>query len=203
MPSSRITLQYMSLLTGRGIVPSYDVRMTGTGISLPHDLLLDYLYGVAIYKFWGRMDGTMDQQRYKSILVTSSEPFDDGDVYEDDLGNESNDGSEYEPSQKISLSELPARQHYSDQMLRAMDDVMYLGMLMKGRTPETVVMDKQKQEEKAELQAREAGVLKVKKWRSAQGSNIPVVSASSILPHSELPHGELRHGELCSCIHCQ
>lgn len=206
MPSSRITQQYMILPTGdRMVLLGYDVRMTGTGISPPHDLLLDYLYGVAVYKRWGRMHETMEKHadRYKAILVANPEPFDDGHGYEDDLGNTSNDGSKYEPSQPFSLSDLPPRHYikksnYSDQMLRAMDHVMYLGMLMKKRTPETVVIDKQKQEEKADLRAQEASVLKVEEWRSAQGSNVPAASTSLILPHSELPHSEL-----CSCIHCQ
>jgi hypothetical protein len=52
----------------------------------------------------------------------------------------------------------------SDEMLRAMDEVLAISMLLKGTTPELMAAERQRQEEADELRAMEAGRVKVQQW---------------------------------------
>jgi hypothetical protein len=50
----------------------------------------------------------------------------------------------------------------SAEMLRAMDDILALSMLLKGTTPDMITAERQRQEDKEELRAREASQVKVR-----------------------------------------
>ena len=53
MPPGRITLQHLKPDTSNDPIQQRDARITGTGISLPPNVLLDFMYGVAAYWRWG------------------------------------------------------------------------------------------------------------------------------------------------------
>ena len=164
MPPSRITLHHLKPDTSRVITPQYDMSITGTGISPPSTIILDFMYGVAAYQYWGSghdIEEVMQRrftEYYKSIpippasLPSSDNPEPDG----------LNDDDEYELNRRSS-----GRNHssnMSDGMLHAMDNILALSMLLKGTTPELMAAERQRQEEAEELRAKEASQVKVEQW---------------------------------------
>jgi hypothetical protein len=49
MPPSHITLHHLEPHTSHVPIPQCDMRITGTGISPPSTVVLDFMYGVAAY----------------------------------------------------------------------------------------------------------------------------------------------------------
>ena len=165
VPPSRVTLQNMKSPTGRHPVPAYDARMTGTGIKPPPSILLDFMYGVAAYRLWcggGGIDEVMRKRfadRYQSIpppVPELSDGSDDGSDHEDP-----HDG-DYEPNGRRRGKHH--RSNMSDEMLRAMDNMLALSMFMKGTTPQAMAAERQRREEEEELRAQEASRAKAELW---------------------------------------
>jgi hypothetical protein len=166
MPPSRITLHHLEPQTSRVPIPQYDARITGTGISPPSTVILDFTYGVAAYRRWGGGQEIKEvmQQRfagcYKSIPIPPASPHSsDGD-------------SSSEPDDPDDDDYIPNRQprgrnhsvNMSDEMFRAMENVLALSMLLKGTTPELMATERQRREEAEELRASEASRVKVQQW---------------------------------------
>jgi len=71
-PSNRLTLQHLKPDTSLFPIPHVDARITGISTSLPANVLLDFVYGIAAYKQWGQkeMGDTLKDHfitRYQSI----------------------------------------------------------------------------------------------------------------------------------------
>lgn len=159
MPPSRLTLQHMTPDITFDPIQQRDACITGTGISLPPNVLLDFVYGVAAYKHWGQQmigdelkDSGLDC--YQSISATS-EP-----QVASDRPLESDDDDDNKQQEGKSLR--------SDEMLQAMDDLLRLSMLIEGITPEMKAAQRKKQEEAAMLYAKEDSQRKVQQWRNDQ-----------------------------------
>jgi hypothetical protein len=56
------------------------------------------------------------------------------------------------------------RSHMSDGMLDAMDNVLMLSMLLKGRTPQSIAAERQRREEEEELIVQKGGQVKAQQW---------------------------------------
>lgn len=150
--------------------------MAGTSISPPSTLVLDYMYGITAYHCWGSGQETKEvmhkhfTDHYKSIpMPPASLPSSDRDSSPetDDL----NDNTDRHPQgRKHSLK-------MSHEMLKAMDDVLMISMLIKGRTPEMIASERQKQQEVEELHAEEAGRVKVQQWMQSLPC-VPLTSGS-------------------------
>ncbi|KAF8345348.1 hypothetical protein F5887DRAFT_1191862 [Amanita rubescens] len=165
MPSSRITLHHLEPDLSHNPMPQRDAWMTGTGISPPSTVTLDYMYGVAAYQRWGTgqdINEVMQQRfadRYKSIPIPAASPY-SSDGYSSSEPDDPDD--DYTPNRQPR-----GRNHstkMSDGMLRAMDNVLALSMLIKGTTPEFMAAERQRREEAEELRAKEAGRVKVQQW---------------------------------------
>ena len=165
MPSSRITLQHLTPEVGYWPLPQCDARIAGTGLSPPPSILLDFMYGVAAFRCWGAGQdineemGNWFTKHYQSIPIPPpGEVSSDDDNIQD--SDDLNDG-DYEPD-----GQRRRRNHRSqDEMLRAMDYVLALSMFAKGTTPQLMAAERQRQEQEAELRAKEASRVKVRQWK--------------------------------------
>jgi len=153
--------------TSRLPLLQYDAHIAGTGILPPSTIVLDFIYGVAAYRCWGSghdIKEVMEDhvtKHYKSIPIPpASLPSSDGDS-SPESHNDDNDNKSYKlrrPTRRNRTSTM------SDGMLRAMDDILMLSMLLKGRTPELMATERQRQEEEDELRVKEASQVKVQQW---------------------------------------
>src|ERR1700749_227512 len=107
MPSSRITLHHLKPDDSRVPVPQNDACIAGTGISPPSTIVLDFMYGVAVYRRWGSghdIKQVMQHrftEHYKSIpILPASLPSsdDDSSPESDDLND---DNDEYKPNRRL------------------------------------------------------------------------------------------------------
>lgn len=156
MPPNRLTLQHLTPDTTFDPIQQRDARITGTGISLPPNVLLDFVYGVAAYKHWGQQeigDELKDSDCYQSTSA-ASEPqvASDHPLEFDDDENKQQGGKSLR----------------SDEMLQAMDDLLRLSMVIKGITPEMKAAQRKEQEEAAVLHAKEDSQRKVQQWHNDQ-----------------------------------
>ncbi|KAK2464149.1 hypothetical protein APHAL10511_003842 [Amanita phalloides] len=175
MPPSRITLHHLVLNTKtRSPVLQWDARINGTGISPPSTIILDFMYGVAAYRHWGigqDINEVMQHhftEHYNSIPIPPASPHssDDDSSPESD---EDDDDDECIPNRRPR-----GRNHssnMSDEMLRAMDNVLMLSMLLKGTTPELMATERQRREEVEELHMQEASRVKVQQWMQSSPDN--------------------------------
>jgi hypothetical protein len=167
MPPSRITLHHLEPDTSLDPILQRDARIAGTGISPPSTIILDFTYGVAAYRRWGSGQAIKEvmqhrfDERYESIPIPPASPHsidDDSSPESDDL----DDDDECIPNRRPRGRNHSSKR--SDEMFRAMDDVLLLSMLVKGTTPELVAAERQKREEAEELRAQEASRAKVQEW---------------------------------------
>lgn len=182
MPPSRITLHHLKPDTSRVPTPQYDMCITGTGISPPSTIILDFMYGVAAYQHWGSghdIEEVMQRrftEYYKSIPIPpASLPSSDNDSSPESDGL--NDDDEYKLNRRSS-----GRNHssnMSDGMLHAMDNILALSMLLKGTTPELMAAERQRQEEAEELRAKEASQVKVEQWMQSSQCVLSYLQAIS------------------------
>lgn len=158
----RITMQHLLPPIGRMHLPDFDTIFSGTRVSLPPSILLDYMYGAAAYKHWGAGKCIVEimQNRfsahYKSIPMPPPSPTSSSSS---SPGDDSGDG-DFEPR--------PRRRHYksgmSTEMLQAMDGIHQLSMWVKGTTPEAMAAERQRREEDEELRVQKAGQVKALEW---------------------------------------
>jgi hypothetical protein len=142
-------MQHLKLSSDIFPIPQLDARISGTGISPPPNLLLDFMYGVAAYRRWGGGQDISEvmqhryTEHYKSIPIPPPSPS-------------SSDGDS-SPGQRM-----------SNGLLDAMDNVLMLSMLLKGRTPQSMAAERQRREEEEELHTQKAGQAKARQWIQAQ-----------------------------------
>lgn len=146
MPTNRITLHHLEPDTSLCPVPQLDAHISQAAISPPSPLILDFMYGIAVFQQWGKGQDIQNiiqqhfNERYKSISIPPASPH-----------------SSHSPK-------------WSDGMLQAMDDVLALSMFFKGVTPESKARERQRQEEAAEERAKEASRVKVQEWMQSSSS---------------------------------
>lgn len=165
MPSNCITLHHLKPDTARDPVPQNDARMIGRASdrSPPSTLILDFMYGVAAYRCWGSGQDikevmlTRFAESYESIPIPPTPPH----ASENDSASEPDDPNDdnYIPPRGRNHSSKA-----SNEMLRAMDNVLALSMSLKGTTPESIAAERERQEEAEELRAKEASQVKVQQW---------------------------------------
>ncbi|KAK0187159.1 hypothetical protein F5146DRAFT_1123922 [Armillaria mellea] len=140
IPTSCITLQHIQPPQGLDQVAQHDTRITGSSNPPISAIILDFVYGISMFKCWSRGP---------NVEKMMWEHFED--VYK-------------------SIPPLPRkhRRHHMDQtsdsMLHAMDTVLALLMYVKGNTWESLAAEHERCMEEAELRAQEAGSTKVKQW---------------------------------------
>ena len=189
MPTERLTMQYLVLPRTRDITYAYDALMMGTGNSPPSAVILDFMYGAAAYKCWhsgAAIDQVMKERyedKYRNIPTLISEPSDDRG--EEDAESDPQD-KDHRPS-----GSKQRKEHYSEGLLRAMDDVLALSMFIKGNTRESLAAERQKREELAEARAQEAGRLKAQQWVNATWPS--VCSLSPYFPNYKTEHQSQGH----------
>jgi hypothetical protein len=182
VPSSRLTLHFLKPETSRSRTPQYDAHITepGTGIPRPSALILDFVYGVAVYRQWG--SGVEDirqvldarfSDHFKSIppLVTPLPNYDPSaspdDPKDADYVPEDNGSSELDD--RTNGDQQRGRKHELN-MSDAMDTVLALSMLLKGTSPEQMAAERRRREESEELRAKEASRVKVEEWMQNSSS---------------------------------
>ena len=169
VPPSRITLHHLAPITSYDPILQRDARIAGTGNFTPPSILLDFVYGVAAYRRWGsgkEIEKVVQQrfaEHYKLIPIPPrSPPSSDGDNSPEPDDHNDHD---YEPG-RLSRGRKQ-RQHMSDGMLQAMDDMLILSMLVRGTNPELMAAERHKREEMEELLAQNASQAKVQEWRES------------------------------------
>ncbi|EDR02529.1 uncharacterized protein LACBIDRAFT_332334 [Laccaria bicolor S238N-H82] len=158
MPPRRITLQHFRIVN-RAAIPQYDACITGTGTSPLSTIILDYMYGVAGYRRWGigqKIKELMERRFTESYASIPIPPTPPSPRTKDDSDMESDDSKKKQKRRRHS--------DMSPEMLQAMDDILALSMLMKGRTPKSMAAEAQRQEKVEELRAKEASKVKVQQW---------------------------------------
>jgi hypothetical protein len=189
VPSSRLTVHFLKLETSRSRIPQYDACITepGTGIPRPSMLILDFVYGAAVYQQWGS-DGedirqvldTHFSEHFKSIppLVTPLPNYDpypepddskDADYVPEDNGPSEHDGRTDGDYILIPNTEERGRKRELN-MSDAMDTVLALSMLLKGTRPEQMAAERRRREEAEELRAKEASRVRVEEWMQNSSS---------------------------------
>lgn len=139
---------------------SVDALFQGTP---PSAVILDYMYGVATYKFWGSSlgHGVMEKyynEHYAQIPVPHRPSSD----------HQSNSSfNDLDNSNKPS-STSPKQRHYRSKMGKTMgntmDELNLVLMHLQGTTPEEVASRKEKEIEEEEKKAQEASQSKVMDW---------------------------------------
>jgi hypothetical protein len=143
MPPIRITLQNLKpeLHTIGYPLHQHDAPIAGTGVSPPPEVLLDFMYGVAAYRRWGSGHDISEVMQHRSTECHKSIPIPPASPVSSDgvSSPESHDSNDdYGPVRR-----RRGRNHMSDGMLRAMDNVLILSMLVKGTTPELMAAERQ------------------------------------------------------------
>ena len=146
MPPGRITLQHLKPDTSNHPIPQCDARIAGTGISLPPNVLLDFMYGAAAYRRWGGGSGDevrrVMQQRFDNRYESNSIPtLSTAHPSGDDESSPESRGSDddYDPDQ-----ERNDKSDMLDGMLSAMDSILMLSKLLKRTTPQSRTLERQK-----------------------------------------------------------
>ncbi|KAH9172939.1 hypothetical protein EDB89DRAFT_821689 [Lactarius sanguifluus] len=142
-----------------------DAFFNGTDPSLPppHDIVLDYMYGVAAYERWKSTADIHDvmksyhEEHYANIPGLSRKPPSDGG---DDAP---------EPDDPRDTDYNPRKRHYpstsrGDVMGEAIDNLNLVLMFINGTTPEEVAERMEKRMEEEERVAQERGRDKVTEW---------------------------------------
>jgi len=194
MPSDRITLQHLEPPSSVSIQPRdalfRDTRQPRDGNAPPAALLLDFMYGAAVYKRWGNgseMKHVIHDQfvdKYQSIPILQkpvdpSSGEDSGSECSDPTdGNYVDPGFTFRSDRTQSRSEPhdpnyidPGLEFQSnrawrprDSMIKAMDDMNLVMMRMSGITPEARAAQWQKEEEEKQLKDEEFSQAKVLEW---------------------------------------
>ncbi|KAI9453975.1 hypothetical protein BJY52DRAFT_1286604 [Lactarius psammicola] len=147
----------------------------GTESSLPPVIILDYLYGVAAYKQWGRQQGNAQplmekyhREHYADIPEPPPAPPSDNGVDAPDPDDPRDLG--YSPS----TSRRTRRSHRStrrgDVMAQAMDELNLVLMNLSRTTPQEVAKRREERMEEEERVAQEKGRSKVMEWMKHTGA---------------------------------
>jgi hypothetical protein len=152
----------------------------GTGNSLPPDIILDYMYGVAAYKRWRsgqdgpEVHGAMEIYRvahYVDIPIPPRPRSDDEDEDDHPSSEEKDDHKDpsYNPNDgSAAATSLQRRRYQSERggevMARAMDELNTVLMSICGTTPQEAAERSEKRVGEEELKAREVGRSKVMQW---------------------------------------
>ncbi|KAF8127061.1 hypothetical protein EV363DRAFT_1401491 [Boletus edulis] len=157
MPGNRATLQYMVPITGLDTVPPRDVQVDWRDeVHPPPSILLDFMYGAAVIGRW-KCDGLRDileqqfQDHFRKVLAEEpkrSAPEDDEPEVEPDE-DELKD-SEWNPS--MGKKETTRKNGLLE---AAMDDILMLSMLLKGKTPQSKAAEWERQRKEEELRSQE------------------------------------------------
>ncbi|KAH9031358.1 hypothetical protein EDB85DRAFT_2089810 [Lactarius pseudohatsudake] len=147
-------------------VAHIDALFNGPDRSLlprPHDIVLDYMYGVAAYKRWKSTAGIHDvmksyyEAHYANIRPLPrklpSDGSDDAPEPDDPRGTDYNPRKRHHPSTSR-----------GDVMGEAIDDLNLVLMFINGTTPEEVAERMEKRMEEEERAAQERGRSKVTEW---------------------------------------
>jgi hypothetical protein len=141
---------------------SVDAVFQGTP---PSAVILDYMYGVATYKYWGSKPGhsvveKYHKEHYAQIPVPPCKPS---------SNNQSNSSfNDRDNPNNPSPTSPQERCHRSSKMGKTMgkkmDELNLVLMLLQGTTPEELANKREKEIEEEEEKAQEASRSKVMEW---------------------------------------
>jgi hypothetical protein len=171
MPASRVTMQHLIPYTGLVPVPQLDIQPDWSGPVAPPSILLDYVYGVAVFKLWA-VDDIQEtlRERHEAdfAAITLPEATPPSSSSEDETYNDSDHIAD--PDYVPRGAGHGRRVHHvsrESEMSRAMDDAFRFSMFIRGYPPETFAAMQKRREEEAEVQSRQVGQEKVKMWLEA------------------------------------
>ena len=152
-----------------------DILFQGTGTPPPSHVVLDYMYGIAVFKQWGvnvsrEMLQNVYESHYKPLLAAPGPHSGDDDTDSVDEGGGGDDGDDGDdPRDDPDASQ---QQHYAsvrrgDVMAKAMDDLNAVIMYLKGTSPQEAAARWEKRMEEEEEIARKASRSKVMEWMNA------------------------------------
>jgi hypothetical protein len=148
---------------------SVDAVFQGTP---PSAVILDYMYGVAAYKYWGSKLGRSVVERYylehyAQIPAPPRRPSSNSQSNSsfNDLDNPNNP-SPTSPQEGHHRSPKMAKT-----MAKTMDELNLVLMLLQGTTPEEVANKREKEIKEEEEKAQEASRSKVMEWRDTTDVN--------------------------------
>ena len=127
-------------LIAHNALQNVDALFGGTGVSLPSNIILDYMYGISAYKAWGskRGDGFDQMKAYHNEHYAQIPP--------------PKPRKHYRSTRRSGLEET-------------MDELNMFLMYIHGITPEMAAERNQKEIEREEQAAQEASRSKVIEWR--------------------------------------
>jgi hypothetical protein len=143
-----------------------DVLFGGTGVPLPSTVILDYIYGIIVYKAWRskRGDGFDQMKAYRNEHYAHIPPPprpsspNDTDVTS---GPDDRNDADFKPR--------PQKHHRSTKrsgLEETMDELNMFLMFIHGITPEMAAERNQNEIEREEQAAQEASRSKVMEWRN-------------------------------------
>jgi hypothetical protein len=161
-------MQHLVPYGGRCPIPQFDVQADWSDPLAPPSILLDYVYGVAVFKRWGARNTELQQtltERHEHFFqhIAPLQDTPPSSPSEDEPSSESGTDTDYVP-QGAGYGHHMSRE---SGLSRAMDDVLLLSMLIKGHSPETFTAMQKRQEEEAEMRSRQVGQEKVERWLEA------------------------------------
>ncbi|KAI9449716.1 hypothetical protein BJY52DRAFT_1306205 [Lactarius psammicola] len=152
-----------------------DALFQGTGSSLPPVIILDYLYGVAAYKQWGRRQGNAQplmeeyhREHYADIPEPPPAPPSDNGVDAPDPDDPRD--LDYSPSTSRRTRRSHGYTRRGDVMAQAMDELNLVLMNLSGTTPQEVAKRREERMEEEERVAQEKGRSKVMEWMKHTGA---------------------------------
>jgi len=147
-----------------------DARLQGGPI--PPAIILDYVYGIATYKCWGRGgggDGTV-MKRYHREHYTDIPPRPPSYHFHGSQSPSSEEKDDPKDTTFDPRGSRPRKHHMSlrngDEMAMAMDRVNLVLMSLHGITPQEAANRREKRMMEEEMRAQEASRNKVMNWMS-------------------------------------
>jgi len=171
MPASRVTMQHLIPYTGLAPVPQRDIQPDWSGPIAPPSILLDYVYGVAVFKLWA-VDDIQKTLRERHEADFPAIPLPKETPPSSSSKDETNNESDHiaDPDYVSQGAAHGRRVHHvsrESEFSRAMDDAFQFSMFIRGYPPETFAAMQKQQEEEAEARSCQVRQEKVKRWLEA------------------------------------
>lgn len=176
MPAMRLTLQYIRSINRQHDVGQIDARSPAGLFSKPFNIFLDFMYGAACYRQWGR------HEHFGQVLKKNS----DGDFryvnvcrpLPPDEGSDGPDDPTFSPNSPSSSRDTKGtkrrkgeRDMVSEEMINSMDALVALSHFLTGITPQEAASERQRREEEELLLQQRASAQKASRWAEEMFDN--------------------------------
>ncbi|KAG6373280.1 hypothetical protein JVT61DRAFT_6907 [Boletus reticuloceps] len=133
------------------------------------------MYGAAVVHHWkcARLR-EMLEERFRDFFQPVMAKIPEPSPPQDDGFEEQDDAKDLDYDPKAKQKGKGGKRFSSDAsagLLQAMDDVLLLGMLLKGTTPQSIAAERERRREEEELRSQEQSREKVQQWLNLSGQS--------------------------------